>query len=138
MHINIKIILLCLLTLIPFQYLKAQIVNMESARKESLLGSHFQLNLGLNGSSGTVDRTNYSLATRLDNNSEKWQNSMENLQKSFKHNVKTVRDPQSIAEMLVRICFCSKTKTRRKIFHPKVQDTLFQSVIPFASLLLGF
>ena len=69
MHINIKIILLCLLTLIPFQYLKAQIVNMESARKESLLGSHFQLNLGLNGSSGTVDRTNYSLATRLDNNS---------------------------------------------------------------------
>lgn len=73
MHINIKIILLCLLTLIPFQYLKAQIVNMESARKESLLGSHFQLNLGLNGSSGTVDRTNYSLATRLDNNSEKWQ-----------------------------------------------------------------
>ena len=51
----------------------SQIVNMESSRKENLLGSHLQLNLGLNGSSGTVDRTNYSLEGRVDVNSNEWQ-----------------------------------------------------------------
>ena len=51
----------------------SQIVNMESSRKENLLGSHLQLNLGLNGSSGTVDRTNYSLEGRVDINSSEWQ-----------------------------------------------------------------
>ena len=46
---------------------------MESSRKEGLIGSHFQINIGLNGSSGTVDRTNYSLEGRVDVNSDKWQ-----------------------------------------------------------------
>jgi hypothetical protein len=46
---------------------------MESSRKEGLIGSHFQINIGLNGSSGTVDRTNYSLEGRVDINSDKWQ-----------------------------------------------------------------
>lgn len=73
MPLKIKIILLCFLTLIPFQYLKAQIVNMESARNETLLGSNFQFNIGFSGSSGTVDRTNYTVETRLDNNSKRWQ-----------------------------------------------------------------
>ena len=73
MPLKIKIILLCFLTLIPFQYLKAQIVNMESARNESLLGTNFQFNIGFSGSSGTVDRTNYTVETRLDNNSKRWQ-----------------------------------------------------------------
>ena len=53
-------------------YSYSQIVNMESARKESLLGTHYELNFGLNGSSGTVDRINYSLEGRIDLNSEKW------------------------------------------------------------------
>jgi hypothetical protein len=46
---------------------------MESSRKEGLIGSHFQINIGLNGSSGTVDRTYYSLEGRVDVNSDKWQ-----------------------------------------------------------------
>jgi hypothetical protein len=46
---------------------------MESSRKEGLIGSHFQINIGLNGSSGTVDRTNYSLEGRVDVNSDNWQ-----------------------------------------------------------------
>ena len=52
-------------------YSYSQIVNMESARKENLLGAHYELNFGLNGSSGTIDRTNYSLEGRIDLNSEK-------------------------------------------------------------------
>lgn len=51
----------------------SQIVNMESSRKENLIGSHLQINVGLNGSSGTVDRTNYSLEGRVDVNSINWQ-----------------------------------------------------------------
>ena len=51
----------------------SQIVNMESSRKENLIGSHLQINVGLNGSSGTVDRTNYSLEGRVDINSGNWQ-----------------------------------------------------------------
>ena len=51
----------------------SQIVNMESSRKENLIGSHLQINVGLNGSSGTVDRTNYSLEGRVDINSSDWQ-----------------------------------------------------------------
>ena len=53
-------------------YSYSQIVNMESARKEGLSGLHYELNFGLNGSSGTVDRTNYSQEGRIDLNSEKW------------------------------------------------------------------
>ncbi|MEE2668063.1 MAG: DUF481 domain-containing protein [Pseudomonadota bacterium] len=53
-------------------YSYSQIVNMESARKEGLSGLHYELNFGLNGSSGTVDRTNYTLEGRIDLNSEKW------------------------------------------------------------------
>ena len=68
-----KILFFCLSLFLSTDFLFAQIVNMESARKESLSGFHFQANLGLNGSSGTVDRTNYSVETRLDFNSDKWQ-----------------------------------------------------------------
>ena len=72
--ISIKNILFLFLSLFLLNDLVfAQIVNMESARKESLSGFHFQANFGLNGSSGTVDRTNYSVETRLDYNSNKWQ-----------------------------------------------------------------
>tara|TARA_Y100001936_G_scaffold245135_1_gene286619 strand:+ start:1068 stop:1811 length:744 start_codon:yes stop_codon:yes gene_type:complete len=72
--LNIKnIIFLCFSLFFSGDNLFAQIVNMESARKENLSGFHFQANLGLNGSSGTVDRTNYSVETRLDYNSNKWQ-----------------------------------------------------------------
>ena len=68
-----NIIFLCFSLIFSNNILFAQIVNMESARKENLSGFHFQANLGLNGSSGTVDRTNYSVETRLDYNSDKWQ-----------------------------------------------------------------
>ena len=68
-----NILLLCFLSIFSNQILFAQIVNMESARKENLSGFHFQANLGLNGSSGTVDRTNYSVETRIDYNSDNWQ-----------------------------------------------------------------
>ena len=72
--LNIKnILFFCLSLFLSTDFLFAQIVNMESARKENLSGFHFQANLGLNGSSGTVDRTNYSVETRLDFNSNKWQ-----------------------------------------------------------------
>ena len=72
--LNIKnVIFLCFSFFFLNELLFAQIVNMESARKENLLGFHFQANLGINGSSGTVDRTNYSVETRFDYNSEKWQ-----------------------------------------------------------------
>ena len=72
--LNIKnILFLCFSLFLSTDFLFAQIVNMESARKENLSGFHFQANLGLNGSSGTVDRTNYSVETRLDFNSDKWQ-----------------------------------------------------------------
>lgn len=72
--ISIKNILFLFLSLFLLNDLVfAQIVNMESARKESLSGFQFQANFGLNGSSGTVDRTNYSVETRLDFNSNKWQ-----------------------------------------------------------------
>ena len=57
------------LLMIIFYYphnVSSQIVNMESSRKENLIGTHLQINLGLNGSSGTVDRTNYSLEGRVD------------------------------------------------------------------------
>ena len=72
--ISIKNILFLFLSLFLLNDLVfAQIVNMESARKESLSGFQFQANFGLNGSSGTVDRTNYSVETRLDYNSNKCQ-----------------------------------------------------------------
>ena len=69
---NLKFFFLIIIFLYP-NNIYSQIVNMESSRKEGLIGSHFQINIGLNGSSGTVDRTNYSLEGRVDVNSEKWQ-----------------------------------------------------------------
>ena len=69
---NLKFSLLIIIFLYP-NSIYSQIVNMESSRKEGLMGSHFQINIGLNGSSGTVDRTNYSLEGRVDINSDKWQ-----------------------------------------------------------------
>ena len=69
---NLKFSLLIIIFLYP-NSIYSQIVNMESSRKEGLMGSHFQINIGLNGSSGTVDRTNYSLEGRVDVNSYKWQ-----------------------------------------------------------------
>ena len=69
---NLKFSLLIIIFLYP-NSIYSQIVNMESSRKEGLIGSHFQINIGLNGSSGTVDRTNYSLEGRVDINSDKWQ-----------------------------------------------------------------
>jgi len=69
---NLKFFFLIIIFLYPSN-IYSQIVNMESSRKEGLIGSHFQINIGLNGSSGTVDRTNYSLEGRVDVNSDKWQ-----------------------------------------------------------------
>ena len=69
---NLKFFFLIIIFLYP-NNIYSQIVNMESSRKEGLIGSHFQINIGLNGSSGTVDRTNYSLEGRVDINSDKWQ-----------------------------------------------------------------
>ena len=69
---NLKIIFLFVIFIYPYSAY-SQIVNMESSRKENLIGSHVQINIGLNGSSGTVDRTNYSLEGRFDNNSSNWQ-----------------------------------------------------------------
>ena len=69
---NFKIIFLFVIFIYPYSVF-SQIVNMESSRKENLIGSHVQINIGLNGSSGTVDRTNYSLEGRFDNNSSNWQ-----------------------------------------------------------------
>ena len=69
---NLKFFFLIIIFLYPSN-IYSQIVNMESSRKEGLIGSHFQINIGLNGSSGTVDRTNYILEGRVDVNSDKWQ-----------------------------------------------------------------
>ena len=69
---NLKFFFLIIIFLYP-NNIYSQIVNMESSRKEGLIGSHFQINIGLNGSSGTVDRTNYSIEGRVDVNSDKWQ-----------------------------------------------------------------
>ena len=69
---NLKFFFLIIIFLYP-NNIYSQIVNMGSSRKEGLIGSHFQINIGLNGSSGTVDRTNYSLEGRVDVNSDKWQ-----------------------------------------------------------------
>ena len=69
---NLKFFFLIIIFLYP-NNIYSQIVNMESSRKEGLIGSHFQFNIDLNGSSGTVDRTNYSLEGRVDVNSDKWQ-----------------------------------------------------------------
>ena len=69
---NLKFFFLIIIFLYP-NNIYSQIVNMESSRKEGLICSHFQINIGLNGSSGTVDRTNYSLEGRVDVNSDKWQ-----------------------------------------------------------------
>ncbi len=52
--------------------LKSQIVDIETSRKENLIGNKLLLNIGFDGSSGTVDRTNYSIGTRFDFNSEDW------------------------------------------------------------------
>jgi len=49
-----------------------QIVDIETSRKEDLLGTKVSIDLGFDGSSGTVDRTNYSLGTRVDFNNENW------------------------------------------------------------------
>ena len=69
---NFKIFFLFFILTYPYTA-SSQIVNMESSRKENLIGSHLQINVGLNGSSGTVDRTNYSLEGRVDVNSINWQ-----------------------------------------------------------------
>ena len=69
---NLKFFFLIIIFLYP-NNIYSQIVNMESSRKENLIGSHLQINVGLNGSSGTVDRTNYSLEGRVDINSSDWQ-----------------------------------------------------------------
>ena len=50
----------------------SQIVDIETSRKEDLLGTKVSIDLGFDGSSGTVDRTNYSLGTRVDFNNENW------------------------------------------------------------------
>ena len=52
--------------------LKSQIIDIETSRKEDLIGAKISLNLGFDGSSGTVDRTNYSIGTRFDFNNEVW------------------------------------------------------------------
>ena len=52
--------------------LVSQIVDIETSRKEDLVGTKISLNLGFDGSSGTVDRTNYSIGTRFDFNNEVW------------------------------------------------------------------
>ena len=68
---NIKI--LTLISFIIFSTtLESQIVDIETSRKEDLIGTKLSLNLGFDGSSGTVDRTNYSIGTRFDFNNEVW------------------------------------------------------------------
>ena len=68
---NIKI--LTLISFIVFSAtLESQIVDIETSRKENLVGTKISLNLGFDGSSGTVDRTNYSIGTRFDFNNEVW------------------------------------------------------------------
>ena len=68
---NIKI--LTLISFIIFSTtLESQIVDIETSRKEDLIGTKLSLNIGFDGSSGTVDRTNYSIGTRFDFNNEVW------------------------------------------------------------------
>ena len=68
---NIKI--LTLISFIIFSTtLESQIVDIETSRKEDLVGTKLSLNIGFDGSSGTVDRTNYSIGTRFDFNNEVW------------------------------------------------------------------
>ena len=65
--------LLAFISLIIFSFtLESQIVDIETSRKENLIGNKLSLNLGFDGSSGTVDRTNYSIGTRFDFNNEAW------------------------------------------------------------------
>ena len=45
--------------------LVSQIVDIETSRKEDLVGTKISLNLGFDGSSGTVDRTNSVSYTHL-------------------------------------------------------------------------
>jgi len=52
--------------------LESQIIDIETSRKENLIGNKLSLNLGFDGSSGTVDRTNYSIGARFDFNNENW------------------------------------------------------------------
>ena len=68
-----KIKILALISFIVFSTaLESQIVDIETSRKEDLVGTKILLNLGFDGSSGTVDRTNYSIGTRFDFNNEVW------------------------------------------------------------------
>ncbi len=68
-----KIKIISILTIIFFNYsIFSQIVDIETSRKEDLIGIKTSINLGFDGSSGTVDRTNYSLGARIDLNSENW------------------------------------------------------------------
>ena len=68
-----KIKILTLISFIVFSTtLESQIVDIETSRKEDLVGTKISLNLGFDGSSGTVDRTNYSIGTRFDFNNEVW------------------------------------------------------------------
>ena len=65
--------LLAFISLIIFSFtLQSQNVDIETSRKEDLIGNKLPLNLGFDGSSGTVDRTNYSIGTRFDFNNENW------------------------------------------------------------------
>ncbi len=65
--------LLTFISLIIFSFsLESQIVDIETSRKENLIGNKLSLNLGFDGSSGTVDRTNYSIGARFDFNNENW------------------------------------------------------------------
>lgn len=50
----------------------SQIVDIETSRIEDFVGTKTSINLGFDGSSGTVDRANYSLGARIDLNSENW------------------------------------------------------------------
>ena len=68
-----KIKILILISFIVFSTtLESQIVDIETSRKEDLIGTKLSLNIGFDGSSGTVDRTNYSIGTRFDFNNEVW------------------------------------------------------------------
>tara|TARA_B100001996_G_scaffold168764_1_gene128652 strand:- start:433 stop:1173 length:741 start_codon:yes stop_codon:yes gene_type:complete len=68
-----KIKIFSIITVIFFSCsIFSQIVDIETSRKENLLGMQASINLGFDGSSGTVDRTNYSLGTRIDLNSKNW------------------------------------------------------------------
>ena len=52
--------------------LESQIIDIETSRKEDFVGTKVSLNIGFDGSSGTVDRTNYSVGTRFDFNTVNW------------------------------------------------------------------